>query len=80
MVLLMINIQCAPICKAYDVSLSTFHIYNFMYCFKEAKLMWKYLDDVLYDKFLLSFNLIMNNDIKKTKKLLYYLSNNIDTI
>lgn len=42
--------------------------------------MWKYLDDVLYDKFLLSFNLIMNNDIKKTKKLLYYLSNNIDTI
>lgn len=40
--------------------------------------MWKYLDDDTYNKFLLSFNLLKTRDIKRYKKTLYYLSNNID--
>lgn len=40
--------------------------------------MWKYLDNVTYDEFLLSFNLVKTKDIKKYKNTLYYLSNNID--
>lgn len=40
--------------------------------------MWKHLTDKMYDEFLLSFNLLKTNDIKKVKKALYYLSNNLD--
>ncbi len=40
--------------------------------------MWYYLNDELYDQFLLSFNLLKDNDIKKVKKTLYYLVNNIN--
>lgn len=40
--------------------------------------MWYYLTDKMYDEFLLSFNLFKTNDIKKVKRTLYYLSNNLD--
>lgn len=40
--------------------------------------MWYYLTDELYNQFLLSFNLLKNNDIKKVKKIIYYLVNNIN--
>ena len=40
--------------------------------------MWYYLTDKMYDGFLLSFNLFKTNDIKKVKRTLYYLSNNLD--
>ena len=40
--------------------------------------MWYYLTDELYNQFLLSFNLLKNNDIKKVKKTIYYLVNNIN--
>ena len=40
--------------------------------------MWDHLTDKMYDEFLLSFNLLKTNDIKKVKKTLYYLSNNLD--
>ena len=39
--------------------------------------MWDHLTDKMYE-FLLSFNLLKTNDIKKVKKTLYYLSNNLD--
>ena len=40
--------------------------------------MWYHLTDKMYDVFLLSFNLFKTNDIKKVKRTLYYLSNNLD--
>lgn len=40
--------------------------------------MWNHLTDKMYDEFLLSFNLLKTNNIKKVKKILYYLSNNLD--
>ena len=40
--------------------------------------MWYYLTEELYDQFLLSFNLLKDNNIKKVKKTLYYLVNNIN--
>lgn len=40
--------------------------------------MWKYLTDDIYNDFLLSLNLVDSNDIRKVKKQLYCISNNID--
>lgn len=36
------------------------------------------LTDKIDDEFLLSFHLLKNNDIKKVKRTLYYLTNNLD--
>lgn len=40
--------------------------------------MWNHLTDKMYDEFLLSFNLLKSKNIKKIKKTLYYLANNLD--
>ena len=41
--------------------------------------MWKYLTNDKYDEMLSSFNLVNTNDMKKMNKLLYGISNNIDS-
>lgn len=41
--------------------------------------MWKYLTDDKYDELLLSLNLVNSTDIKVVNKILYGISNTIDS-